>query len=328
MRQQDTRVRLDDSRRGRLACADAVRCACFRNAAAAADSGRQTISTCSSSTTLSLVPSGASRRTARCSTRRLRARSAPSACLTSASPHRRPASVIDRATTHTLCSNVKHLEEIRAKGWSMPAVNQVEVRLAPSQGNTMLIIIRSNIQLHPLCQQRPIVEYCAAHGIVVQAYCPIIRGRMDAPAIQAAAAKVRPYPLVHAGAMLTAADSTRATPRRSSSAGRSSAGASFTLLPDRSRAINFSSHATDLCPSRRAQRLLASTRTRRCSISCSTRTTWLLLTRSIRARRVGLVGTLSTPIEDPHPNVWTSALAMDLLFPIVSERANQRTQRH
>ncbi|KJA27909.1 hypothetical protein HYPSUDRAFT_130431 [Hypholoma sublateritium FD-334 SS-4] len=56
--------------------------------------------------------------------------------------------------------NVKHLEEIRAKGWPMPAVNQVE--------------------LHPLFQQRP---------IVVQAYCPIIRGRMDAPAIQAAAAK-------------------------------------------------------------------------------------------------------------------------------------------
>ncbi|KJA27904.1 hypothetical protein HYPSUDRAFT_130547 [Hypholoma sublateritium FD-334 SS-4] len=65
--------------------------------------------------------------------------------------------------------NVKHLEEIRAKGWPMPAVNQVE--------------------LHPLCQQRPIVEYCAAYGIVVQAYCPIIRGRMDAPAIQAAATK-------------------------------------------------------------------------------------------------------------------------------------------
>ena len=37
MRQQDTRVRLDDSRRGRLARADAIRCVCFRHASAAAN---------------------------------------------------------------------------------------------------------------------------------------------------------------------------------------------------------------------------------------------------------------------------------------------------
>ncbi|EJU03850.1 Aldo/keto reductase [Dacryopinax primogenitus] len=52
---------------------------------------------------------------------------------------------------------VKHLEEIKAAGLPTPAVNQLE--------------------LHPWCQQRPITEYCAAQGIVVQAYTPLTRGK-------------------------------------------------------------------------------------------------------------------------------------------------------
>jgi diketogulonate reductase-like aldo/keto reductase len=55
--------------------------------------------------------------------------------------------------------NIHHLEEIKAAGFEMPSVNQIE--------------------LHPLCQQRPIVEYCQKHGIVIQAYCPIIRGSFN-----------------------------------------------------------------------------------------------------------------------------------------------------
>lgn len=65
---------------------------------------------------------------------------------------------------------VRHLEEIRAAGHPAPAVNQIE--------------------LHPLCQQKEIVKYCKEKGIVVQAYCPIIRGKMDEPVIQAVAKKV------------------------------------------------------------------------------------------------------------------------------------------
>jgi len=64
---------------------------------------------------------------------------------------------------------VKHLEEIRNAGLEMPSVNQIE--------------------LHPLCQQRPIVSYCREHSIVVQAYCPIIRGKIDHEVIKAVAAK-------------------------------------------------------------------------------------------------------------------------------------------
>ncbi|KAF8973083.1 NADP-dependent oxidoreductase domain-containing protein [Flammula alnicola] len=65
--------------------------------------------------------------------------------------------------------NVKHMEEIKAKGWEMPAVNQIE--------------------LQPFCQQKEIVKYCKENNIVVQAYCPIVRGKMDHPVIQEVAAK-------------------------------------------------------------------------------------------------------------------------------------------
>lgn len=65
--------------------------------------------------------------------------------------------------------NVKHLEEIIGAGYELPSVNQLE--------------------LHPFCQQRPIVTYCQAHNIVVQAYCPIVRGRLDDPVILDIASK-------------------------------------------------------------------------------------------------------------------------------------------
>lgn len=61
-------------------------------------------------------------------------------------------------------SGVKHLEEIREAGLATPAVNQIE--------------------LHPFCQQRPIVEYCRERGIAVQAFCPLVRGKFSDPVLQ------------------------------------------------------------------------------------------------------------------------------------------------
>ena len=46
------------------------------------------------------------------------------------------------------------------------------------------------LQLHPLCQQKPIVAYCHEHGIVVQAYTPLIRGKFDHPVFARLAEKV------------------------------------------------------------------------------------------------------------------------------------------
>ncbi|KAJ7497447.1 NADP-dependent oxidoreductase domain-containing protein [Mycena latifolia] len=64
---------------------------------------------------------------------------------------------------------VHHLEELKAAKFEMPAVNQIE--------------------LHPLCQQNPIVKYCKDNSIVVQAYCPIIRGKMDLDVVTKIATK-------------------------------------------------------------------------------------------------------------------------------------------
>ncbi|EIW51597.1 Aldo/keto reductase [Trametes versicolor FP-101664 SS1] len=69
---------------------------------------------------------------------------------------------------------VKHLEEIREAGLETPAINQIE--------------------LHPLCQQKEIVDYSKKHNILIEAYTPLIRGQWDVPAITAAAKKYNKTP--------------------------------------------------------------------------------------------------------------------------------------
>lgn len=72
--------------------------------------------------------------------------------------------------TENFLSGVHHLQEIAQAGLEAPAINQVEV--------------------HPFCQQRPIVEYCKAHSIIVQAYCPLTRGQgWDNPVLMEVAEK-------------------------------------------------------------------------------------------------------------------------------------------
>ncbi|KAF2474633.1 Aldo/keto reductase [Lindgomyces ingoldianus] len=55
---------------------------------------------------------------------------------------------------------IQHIEEMKefAKVWP-PSVNQIE--------------------LHPWCQQREIVEYCKKNEIVIEAYSPIVRNQKD-----------------------------------------------------------------------------------------------------------------------------------------------------
>jgi len=51
---------------------------------------------------------------------------------------------------------IAHLKEIESEGLPTPSVNQIE--------------------LHPFCQQLPIVNYCRSKSIVVQAHTPLVRG--------------------------------------------------------------------------------------------------------------------------------------------------------
>ncbi|SGY51012.1 BQ5605_C001g00950 [Microbotryum silenes-dioicae] len=50
----------------------------------------------------------------------------------------------------------KHLQQLVDAGCDIPEVNQIE--------------------LHPWLRQAPIVEWCEKHRVVVQAYCPLVRG--------------------------------------------------------------------------------------------------------------------------------------------------------
>ena len=67
---------------------------------------------------------------------------------------------------------IRHLEELLGKAKVPPAVDQVE--------------------LHPFLQQRPLVAFCRAHGIAIEAYAPLVKARrMDHPVLQRIAAKHR-----------------------------------------------------------------------------------------------------------------------------------------
>ncbi|KAH7096695.1 Aldo/keto reductase [Auriculariales sp. MPI-PUGE-AT-0066] len=73
--------------------------------------------------------------------------------------------------------NVRHLEEIIEAGLELPTVNQLEV--------------------HPFCQQREIILWCTARGIVIEAYCPVMRmaaGMIDHPVLVNIAQKLYRQP--------------------------------------------------------------------------------------------------------------------------------------
>ena len=54
----------------------------------------------------------------------------------------------------------------------------------------LLTLLPHALQLHPFCQQKEIVDYCKKSGILVEAYCPLVRGSFGDPVLQALCKKV------------------------------------------------------------------------------------------------------------------------------------------
>ena len=128
------------------------------------------------------------------------------------------------------------------------------------------------VQLHPFCQQKPIVEHCEKLGIVVEAYTPLVRGqagKIDHPVIAAIGEKVLSRTI--AFTLLNNCHSMGKKAHKSSFAG-------------------LSKKDTFLCPSRRSHselfptRMCTTLRYRERIWSGSTR-----LTGALRARRAGIL---------------------------------------
>lgn len=80
---------------------------------------------------------------------------------------------------------VRHLEELVDEGLDLPVVNQIELhpwcqqvgRDGEHQGSARRQTLTSPLILfYRPPPQREIVEYCQSNGIVIQAYCPLVRG--------------------------------------------------------------------------------------------------------------------------------------------------------
>lgn len=71
---------------------------------------------------------------------------------------------------------VGHIEEMKAyaKVWP-PQVNQIEVCRTVPHLYGIGTAYTTFPQLHPWCQQKTIVQYCQKHGIIIEAYCPLVR---------------------------------------------------------------------------------------------------------------------------------------------------------
>jgi diketogulonate reductase-like aldo/keto reductase len=91
---------------------------------------------------------------------------------------------------------VKHLKEIEDEGLPMPGeTSYLQFHYYSDdhfQTNSAAV---NQIELHPWCQQKPIVDYCNKNNVVVQAYCPLVRAeRNDDPALVKIAQAVNKTP--------------------------------------------------------------------------------------------------------------------------------------
>ena len=85
-------------------------------------------------------------------------------------------------------------------------------------------LLTTDSQLHPFCQQKDIVEYCDKNGLVIEAYCPLIRGGWNDTIVDIGKKVCCPSSLYVHSVKLSRLHSTTRTLLRLWFGGRSSAG--------------------------------------------------------------------------------------------------------
>ncbi|KAH8663603.1 putative aldo-keto reductase [Tricladium varicosporioides] len=83
-------------------------------------------------------------------------------------------SSVDRGQIWTAMERLLEEGRIKAIGVSNWGIGKIEelksfAKIYPPHVN--------QIELHPFCQQREVVEFCQKNGIVIEAYCPLIRNQ-------------------------------------------------------------------------------------------------------------------------------------------------------
>lgn len=74
-----------------------------------------------------------------------------------------------------------HLQELEA------FIQEMEAKKGKGQAGLISV---AQYELHPWCARTEIVDWCTQRGIVLEAYCPIVRGqRSDEPQLQALSKK-------------------------------------------------------------------------------------------------------------------------------------------
>ena len=96
----------------------------------------------------------------------------------------------------------QHMERLAKECTVVPAVNQVRVPRSPLHCHVLPSAVRQvlwrllplapdptaarmQVELHPMLQQKKVVEYCVAKGIAITGYAPLIRAsQFDNPSIK------------------------------------------------------------------------------------------------------------------------------------------------